>query len=187
MEAIATQVGGSTAGIAGFFFISKVLAWWYKRRVSGLVLLKGRTTLCSEMSNERLLFLDVDAYLEKMEEYKEAENNKGQMILLYTALKSKVDKMIRAYQKPVVMVSRHRDLLRVLGVPNKRIWFVCASQEAHQKAKLMYRDETQFAHDEAQRLRLLQTIKKNNVRVFEKLSDMKDIVRRIFKIENIEL
>ena len=66
MEAFGAQAVGSATGVASLFLISKLMLWWYRRRVSGLVVLKGKSTICKNLSNERLLFVDIDDYLEKM-------------------------------------------------------------------------------------------------------------------------
>lgn len=188
MEAVIGQITGSAGGVAGIFFLSKLLSWWYRRRVSGLVLLKGKTTICNELSSDKLLFLDLDMLMEKMPNFAEANKSKSDMVLLHTALKEMMDKLLRAYQKPIVFVSRHHDLLKVLGLKRKKIYFVCGSKEAHKKAELMYKDPAQFASDEAERLRLLQQIKEKNVKVYDNLSEVKNIVKRLFKLEdNISL
>ena len=183
MEAFGAQVVGSTTGVASLFLISKLMLWWYRRRVSGLVLLKGKTTICKKLSNDKLLFVDIDDYLEKKEGYKEALEDKSKMMLLYTALRSDVDKMIRSYQKPVVFVSRHKQLLKVLGIKKERLWFLCASRDAHKKSELLYNKAEEYAADEAERLRLLREFKDEKVKVFEQLTDINDIVKKLFKVK----
>lgn len=182
MEAFGAQAVGSATGVASLFIISKLMLWWYRRRVSGLVLLKGKSTICKSLSNERLLFVDIDDYLEKKEGYKEALEDKAKMMLLYTALRSDVDKMIRSYQKPVVFVSRHKQLLKILGIKKDRLWFICASREAHKKSELLYTKPEEYAADEAERLRLLRDFKDDKVKVFEALADIGDIVKKLFKV-----
>jgi hypothetical protein len=182
MEAFGAQAVGSATGVASLFLISKLMLWWYRRRVSGLVLLKGKSTICKSLSSERLLFVDIDEYLEKKEGYKEALEDKAKMMLLYTALRSDVDKMIRSYQKPVVFVSRHKQLLKILGIKKDKIHFVCASREAHKKSELLYNKPEEYAADEAERLRLLRDFKDEKVKVFEALADIADIVKKLFKV-----
>jgi len=104
------------------------------------------------------------------------------MMLLYTALRSDVDKMIRSYQKPVVFVSRHKQLLKILGIKKDKIHFVCASREAHKKSELLYNKPEEYAADEAERLRLLRDFKDEKVKVFEALADIADIVKKLFKV-----
>ena len=187
MEAILGQITGSAGGIAGIFMLSKMLTWYYRRRVNGLVLLKGKTTLCNDLSSQNLLFLDIDMLLSKMPNYEMAKVSKSDMILIHTAFKEVIDKLLRQYHKPVVFVSRSYELLRLLGLRNKKIHFVCASQEAHKKAELMYKNPLEFASDEAQRLRLLQQVKNKHVRVFDNLADIKKIVKDIYGVNDLSL
>lgn len=187
MEAIVGQITGSASGVAGIFMLSKLLTWYYRRRVNGLVLLKGKTTLCNELSSDKLLFLDIDMLLAKMPNYDMAKTSKSDMILIHTAFKEVIDKLLRQYHKPVVFVSRSYELLRLIGVRQKKIHFVCASQEAHKKAELMYKDAVEFAKDEAQRLRLLQSVKAKNVRVFDNLADLKKKVKEIYDVNDLSL
>lgn len=187
MEALIAQVGGSAGGVASIFMLGKLLAWYYKRKVSGLVLLKGKTTICNELGSEKLLFLDLDMFLEKMPNYEDALKSKSDMVLLHTALKEQIEKLMRVYQKPVVLVSRSYELLRIIGLKRKRIHFVCASKEAHRKAELMYKDAQQFASDEAQRLRLMNEIRPDNVKVFDNLADIKKIVAQVYNVKETRL
>lgn len=183
MEAFASQVGGSATGVASLFLLSKFMLWWYRRRVSGLLLLKGKTSICKELSNEKLLFIDLDEYLEKHDGYADAKENKSKMMLLYTKIRGETDKMIRSYQKPVVFVSRHRDLLKVLGINKHKLWFVCASKDAHAKSQLLYDDPEEFARDEAERLRLLREFDDKHVRVFDMVADITRIVKSLFNVK----
>ena len=183
MEAFGAQAVGSATGVASLFLLSKLMLWWYRRRVSGLVLLKGKTTICKELSSDKLLFVDVDEYLEKKEGYGDAQGDKAKMMLLYTQLRADVDKMIRAYQKPVIFVSRHKQLLKVLGIKKERMWFVCASREAHKKSELLYKKAEEYAADEAERLRLLRDFKDDHVKVFDALAEIPSIIRRLFKVK----
>ena len=187
MEAILGQMTGSAGGVAGIFMLSKLLTWYYRRRVNGLVMLKGKTTLCNELSSEKLLFLDLDMLLEKMPNYETAKASRSDMILIHTAFKEVIDKLLRHYHKPVVFVSRSFELLRLIGVRPKKIHFVCASQEAHKKATIMYKERDEYIGDEAQRLRLLQQVKQSKVKVFDNLEDIKKIVKEIYNVNDLSL
>lgn len=186
MEAFAAQAAGSATGVASLFLLSKMMLWFYRRRISGLVLLKGKSTICKNISSEKLLFIDIDEYLEKKDGFAEAKDNKSKMMLLYTQLRSDVDKMIRAYGKPVVFVSRHRELLKVLGIKKEKMYFVCASRDAHKKSELLYDNAEEFAQDEAERLRLLREFKDKQVKVFNELADIPKVVKECFKVKEIK-
>lgn len=182
MEPIATSTVGTVGGLASFFLLNKIMLWMKRRKAKGLLILKGKTTLCSRYSNNECVFLDVDTILEALPTYHEAKSQPSKLFLLYPIVRQQVDMLTRNIRKRIVYVSSNYELLRMLNVAKANIFFLCGTQEGHSKSQLLYDKPEEFALDDTRRLKYLHQLPKKQTMVFNNLTEIDRLVRQLFKL-----
>ena len=74
LSSVAGTVGKSVSGMFSTWIYTKYKKWRLKKRLTGVLLLKGCTTVCQKLSNSEVLFFDIDVLYRELTAPKEASD-----------------------------------------------------------------------------------------------------------------
>ena len=69
LSSVAGSVGKSMGGILSNWIYHKYKKWRLKKRLTGVLLLKGVSTLCQKLSNSEVLLFDIDTIYRELEQH----------------------------------------------------------------------------------------------------------------------
>jgi hypothetical protein len=120
------------------FLYNKFMSWRLKKRLHGIVLLKGTSTICQKFSSSEILFLDVDILYQSLTAPKEAsEVDKKPTILesymAFPIIRNHLYTISRVFKKNIVCVSHSHELIRALSIPVENTWFYAFSKELDER------------------------------------------------------
>jgi hypothetical protein len=174
------------------FLYNKFMSWRLKKRIHGIVLLKGTTTLCQKYSSSDILFLDVDILYQSLTAPKEAsEVDKKPTILesymAYPLIRSHLYNISRVFKKQIVCVSHSYELIRALSIPVENTWFYAFSKELDERTLPLFENEKQHAESVVNKLRIREHFNETHIVVCESMADLESKLKQKFNIASTQL
>lgn len=183
--------------------VSSLLAGWLgnwlakrklRRRLSGLLMMKGVSTLCCKLTTADVLFLDVDKLFQTLnipasadEATKEPTRNPVDIVLSYPVIRSHVMNVASVYKGKMVLVSNSLDLLRALPVLDINIVFACFSRAMEENIKIIYSSEAEHHESEVQKYRLLRELPETQMFICDNLADLYKKCEERYGVKRLQL
>lgn len=174
------------------YLYNKFMSWRLKRRLHGVVLLKGVSTLCQKLSSSENLFLDIDVLYSTLTVPKEAsEVDKPPTILesymAYPILRNHLYNISRAFKRNIICVSHSHELIRALSIPAENTWFFPFSREMDDRTLPLFASEKEHAESIVNKLRTRDRFDENKIVVVESMSDLDAKIKQKFGIHSTEI
>ncbi len=190
ISSVASAVASSPmGGLLGGWLYNKFKKWRLKKRLTGILLLKGVSTLCQKLSNTEVLFFDVDVIYRELTAPKEANDNKEPTVVenytAYPILRSHVWNLTNIYKGQVVIVSHNLELLRAVGVYNDNITFYAFSRDMEKNIGVIFPSEQERACAELTKFRMLRELPETQVVVVDNLKDLEEKIKVRYNMHNI--
>jgi hypothetical protein len=192
ISSLATAISSSPGRALTSWLCHHFLKWRLKKKLFGVVLLKGCTTLCEKLSSSEILFFDVDVLYHQLTAPKDASevDKKPSVVENYTAypiLRTHLFNLSKVFKNRIVIVSKSLELLKALGIYDDHLYFYVFSKEMEEKAVLIYSDEKQHKEAEVEKFRIKDQMKASNVVIIESMSDLETKLKTMFKINALSL
>ena len=192
ISSLATAISSSPGRALTSWLCHQFLKWRLKKKLFGVVLLKGCTTLCEKLSSNQILFFDVDVLYHQLTAPRSAEevNKKVSVVENYTAypiLRTHLYNLSKVYKNRIVIVSKSLELLKALGIYDDHLYFYAFSKEMEEKVGLIYTDEKVHKEAEVNKFRIKDQMKPSNVIVIESMADLEAKLKSQFAIEVLNL
>jgi len=192
ISSLATAISSSPGRALTSWLCHQFLKWRLKKKLFGVVLLKGCTTLCEKLSSNQILFFDVDVLYHQLTAPKSAEEvqKKVSVVENYTAypiLRTHLYNLSKVYKNRIVIVSKSLELLKALGIYDDHLYFYAFSKEMEEKVGLIYTDEKVHKEAEVNKFRIKDQMKPSNVIVIESMADLESKLKTQFAIEVLNL
>lgn len=111
-SALSAAAGSPTSSMLVDFLTSCWTKHKLRKRVSGLLMLKGVSTLCSKLTTADVLFLDIDKLFQTLilppsaeEENKENTTNPIDVLLTYPVIRAHIVNIASIYRSRIILVS----------------------------------------------------------------------------------
>lgn len=192
ISSLATAISSSPGRALTSWLCHQFLKWRMKKKLFGVVLLKGVSSLCEKLSSEEILFFDVDVLYHQLIAPKSAEevNKKPSVVENYTAypiLRTHLFNLSKVYKNRIVIVSKSLELLKALGIYDDHCYFYAFSKEMEEKVGLIYSDESEHKEAEVNKFRIKDQMKPSNVIIIESMNDLESKLKTQFSINKLNL
>ena len=192
ISSVASAVASSPmGGLLGGWIYNKFKKWRLKKRLSGVLLLKGVSTLCQKLSNTEVLFFDIDTIYKELTAPKEASDHKEPSVVenytAYPILRTHVWNLTNIYKGQIVIVSHNLELLRAVGVYNENITFFAFSKEMEKNIGVIFPSEIDRAHAELTKFRTLRELPETQVVIVNNLNDLEVKLKEKYHMNNISV
>ena len=159
--------------------------------MTGILLLKGCSTLCQKLSNNEVLFFDIDILYKELTAPKEAGDNKEPGVVenftCYPILKNHVFNLTNIYTGKVVIVSHSLELLKAVGVYNENIKFYAFSKEMEKNIGVIFPSEIDRSHAELTKFRTIREHPEDQVVIIDSLKDLEDKIKAQYNQNSISI
>jgi len=192
ISSVASAVASSPmGGLLGGWIYNKFKKWRLKKRLSGVLLLKGVSTLCQKLSNTEVLFFDIDTIYRELTAPKEATDHKEPSAVenytAYPILRTHVWNLTNIYKGQIVIVSHNLELLRAVGVYNENITFFAFSKEMEKNIGVIFPSEQERAFAELTKFRTLRELPETQVVIVNNLNDLETKLKEKYHMNNISV
>jgi hypothetical protein len=192
ISSVASAVASSPmGGLLGGWIYNKFKKWRLKKRLSGVLLLKGVSTLCQKLSNTEVLFFDIDTIYRELTAPKEATDHKEPSVVenytAYPILRTHVWNLTNIYKGQIVIVSHNLELLRAVGVYNENITFFAFSKEMEKNIGVIFPSEQERAFAELTKFRTLRELPETQVVIVNNLNDLETKLKEKYHMNNISV
>ncbi len=192
ISSLATAISSSPGRALTSWLCHQFLKWRLKKKLFGVVLLKGCTSLCEKLSSEDILFFDVDVLYHQLTAPRSAEevNKKPSVVENYTAypiLRTHLFNLSKVYKNRIVIVSKSLELIKALGIYDDHVYFYAFSKEMEEKVGLIYTDEKDHREAEVNKFRIKDQMKPSNVIIIESMNDLETKLKTQFSINKLNL
>lgn len=192
ISSLATAISSSPGRALTSWLCHQFLKWRMKKKLFGVVLLKGCTSLCEKLSSEDILFFDVDVLYHQLTAPKSAEevNKKPSVVENYTAypiLRTHLFNLSKVYKNRIVIVSKSLELIKALGIYDDHVYFYAFSKEMEEKVGLIYTDEKDHREAEVNKFRIKDQMKPSNIIIIESMNDLETKLKTQFSINKLNL
>jgi len=183
-------IGSGVSAIAGSPASSIVFEWvsnWFQKRrlakrVRGLVLLKGTTTMCSKLTTSEVVYIDCDSLLQVLQAPKDAEDlakapagvNPIDAMLAYSVIKRHIVNVCSVFKGKIVLISKSLDLLHALPVKSDNIYFAAFSKDMEENIGLIYATPKDHHEAEVNKFRVMREVDEEHTYIVESLKDLYD-------------
>jgi hypothetical protein len=181
-----SAVAGSPASSLLFDWVS---SWWQKRRLSkrvrGLVLLKGITTLCQKLSTPEVVYIDCDSLLQSLKLPHSAEELAAQQsgvkhpvsnpideLMCHAVVKNHIINITNVFKGKIVLVSKTLDLLYALPVKRENIYFAAFSKEMETNIGVIFANDVDHHRAEVEKFRIMREIEEERVYISDTMKDL---------------
>ena len=174
-------------------------SWWHKRRLSkrmrGLVLLKGVSTMCQKLSNSECVYIDCDTLWQTLNAPKDAESlakkpediNPVDAMLAYAFIKKTIIHITNVFKGKIVLVSKRLDLLHALPVKNEHIHFAAFSREMEGNIGIIFVNEAEHNASQIQKFRVMREVPEERVFIVDTMKDLYDKTAEKFGSKKVSL
>jgi len=169
------------------------MSWKLKKRLHGVILIKGISTLCQKYSSADILFLDVDVLYEQLTAPKEASDVGKKATVLeafmaYPIIRNHLYTISRVFKKNIVCVSHNHELIQALSIPADNTWFFAFSKEMDARTLPLFGgDEKQHAESVVNKLRTRDRFEESKIVVVETMNDLETKIKQKFGILQTEI
>ena len=189
LSSVAGSVGKSVGGILSNWIYHKYKKWRLKRRLTGVLLLKGVSTLCQKLSNSEVLLFDIDVLYRELTAPKEAADHKEPTVVenftAYPILRNHVFNLTNIYKGQIIVVSHNLELLRAVGVYDENIKFYAFSKNMETNIGVIFSSEIDRAHAELTKFRYIRELKEEQIVLVESLVDLEKKIKEHYHQNNI--
>jgi hypothetical protein len=181
LSSVAGTVGKSVSGMFSTWIYTKYKKWRLKKRLTGVLLLKGVSTISQKLSNNEVLFFDIDVLYRELTAPKEAvENHKEPTVVenftAYPILRNHVFNLTNIYKGQIIIVSHSLELLRAVGIYEENIKFYAFSKAMEQNIGVIFPSEVDRAYAELTKFR---TIREMNVEQIVLVDNLQDLEKKL--------
>ena len=192
ISSLATAVSSTPGKALTGWLYSKFMKWRLKKKLYGIVVLKGCSTICQKLSSSNVLFFDIDTIYRELTAPKEAcEATKEPTIVenytAYPLLRNHVINITKIYKGKVVVVSHSLELLQAVGVYNENITFYAFSREMEKNIGVIFPSEQERAYAELSKFRIMREISVAQVVVVDNLGDLEKKVKEKYNLNKISI
>lgn len=196
-------IGSGVAAIAGSptssIFLDWFSTWLQKRRlakrVRGLVLLKGITTLCTKLTTSEVVYIDCDSLLQTLQAPQDAEAlakapsgiNPIDSMLAYSVIKKHIVNVCSVYKGKIVLVSKNLELLNALPVKAENVYFAAFSKDMETNIGVIFANEKEHHEAEVNKFRILRTVDEERIYIVDNLKDLYDKTCEKFGSKRVQL
>lgn len=189
LSSVASSVGKSMGGILSNWIYHKYKKWRLKKRLTGVLLLKGVSTLCQKLSNSQVLLFDIDTIYRELTAPKEASDHKEPTVVenftAYPILRNHVFNLTNIYKGQIIVVSHNLELLRAVGIYDENIKFYAFSKNMETNIGVIFSSEIDRAHAELTKFRYIRELKENQIVLVESLVDLEKKIKEHYHQNNI--
>jgi hypothetical protein len=177
LSSVAGTVGKSVSGIFSNWMYTKYKKWRLKKRLTGVLLLKGVSTISQKLSNNEVLFFDIDVLYRELTAPKEAvEDHKEPTVVenftAYPILRNHVFNLTNIYKGQIIIVSHSLELLRAVGIYEENIKFYAFSKTMEQNIGVIFPSEVDRAYAELTKFRTIREMNAEQIVLVDNLQDL---------------
>lgn len=188
ISSLATAISSSPGRALTSWLYHRFMKWRLKKKLFGVVLLKGCTTLCEKLSSSDILLFDVDVLYHQLTSPKEASELEKKPSVVenftsYPILRTHLFNLSQVYKNRIVIVSKSLELLKALGIYEDNLFFYAFSKSMEENLNIIYTDEKMHHEAEVDKFRIKEKIKSTNVVVVETMNDLETKLKKQFNIE----
>jgi len=191
LSSVAGSVGKSMGGILSNWIYHKYKKWRLKKRLTGVLLLKGVSTLCQKLSNSEVLLFDIDVIYRELTAPKEASDHKEPTVVenftAYPILRNHVFNLTNIYKGQIIVVSHNLELLRAVGIYDENIKFYAFSKNMETNIGVIFSSEIDRAHAELTKFRYIRELNENQFVLVESLQDLEKKIKEHYHQNNISV
>ena len=181
-------IGSGVAALAGSpassLLADMLSSWWHKRRlrrrVSGLILVKGVSTMCQKLSNSECVYIDCDTLWQNLNAPSCAEShaknpdeiNPVDAMISYSIIKNHIINITNVFRGKIILVSKCHDLLRALPVKNENIYFAAFSKEMESNVCVIFSSEQEHHEAQLNKFRIMRSIPEERTYLCESMKDL---------------
>lgn len=192
LTSVAGTVGKSVSGIFSTWIYTKYKKWRLKKRLTGVLLLKGCTTVCQKLSNSEVLFFDIDVLYRELTAPKEAsEAHKEPSVLenftAYPILRQHVFTLTSIYKGQIVIVSHNLELLRAVGIYDENLKFYAFSKNMESNIGVIFPSEVERAYTELTKFRYIRELKVEQIVLVDNLQDLEKKLKEAYNMNSITI
>ena len=196
-------IGSGVSALAGSPASSILFEWlqnWFQKRrlskrVRGLVLLKGTTTMCSKLTTSDVVYIDCDSLLQTLQVPRDAEElarapaglNPVDAMLAYSVIKRHIGNVCSVFNGKIILVSKSLDLLNALPVKSDNIYFAVFSRDMELTIGVIYANEKEHHEAEVEKFRIMRAIPEERVYIVDSLKDLYDKTATRFGSKRVQL
>jgi hypothetical protein len=191
LSSVAGTLGKSVGGIFSNWIYNKYKKWRLKKRLTGVLLLKGVSTLCQKLSNSQVLLFDIDTIYRELTAPKEASDHKEPTVVenytAYPILRNHVFNLTNIYKGQIIVVSHNLELLRAVGIYEENITFYAFSKNMETNIGVIFSSETDRAHTELNKFRFIRDLQAHQVVLVDNLQDLEKKIKENYGQNNISV
>jgi hypothetical protein len=192
LSSIAGTVGKSVSGIFSTWMYTKYKKWRLKKRLTGILLLKGVSTICQKLSNNEVLFFDIDVLYRELTSPKEAvEAHKDPTVVenftAYPILRNHVFNLTNIYKGQIIIVSHNLELLRAVGIYEENIRFYAFSRDMEKNIGIIFPSEIDRAHAELTKFRTIREMNAEQIILVDSLLDLENKLKQQYHQNKINI
>jgi hypothetical protein len=192
LSSVAGTVGKSVSGIFSTWMYAKYKKWRLKKRLTGVLLLKGVSTVCQKLSNNEVLFFDIDVLYRDLTSPKEAvEDHKEPTVVenftAYPILRNHVFNLTNIYKGQIIIVSHSLELLRAVGIYEENIKFYAFSKAMEQNIGVIFPSEVDRAYAELTKFRTIREMNAEQIVLVDNLQDLEKKIKEQYHQNKINI
>lgn len=192
LASVAGTVGKSVSGIFSTWMYTKYKKWRLKKRLTGVLLLKGVSTISQKLSNNEVLFFDIDFLYRELTAPKEAiEDHKEPTVVenftAYPILRNHVFNLTNIYKGQIIIVSHSLELLRAVGIYEENIKFYAFSKTMEQNIGVIFPSEIDRAHAELTKFRTIREMNAEQIVLVDNLQDLEKKLKEQYHQNKINI
>jgi hypothetical protein len=192
LSSVAGTVGKSVSGIFSNWIYHRYKKWRLKKRLTGVLLLKGVSTVCQKLSNNEVLFFDIDVLYRDLTSPKEAvEDHKEPTVVenftAYPILRNHVFNLTNIYKGQIIIVSHSLELLRAVGIYEENIKFYAFSKAMEQNIGVIFPSEVDRAYAELTKFRTIREMNAEQIVLVDNLQDLEKKIKEQYHQNKINI
>lgn len=196
LYAIGSAVGAVAGSPASSLIFDVLINWFHKKRlakrVRGLLMMKGVTTLCQKLTSPDCVYIDVDSLQQTLNAPKSAEeankpSNPVDDILAYSIIKKHIINISSVFKGKIILVSKNYELLKSLPVKLENIYFAVFSRELEGNIGVIFQNEKEHRDAEVQKFRDLQHFVTERIYINDSMKELYENTEKIFCSKKVQL
>ena len=193
-------IGSATAAIAGSPASSLIFEWfanWFHKkrlakRVRGLILIRGVTTMCQKLTSPECVYIDCDSLHQTLQAPKSAEevgkpSNPVDEILAFSIIKKHIINITNVFKGKIILVSKNNELLKSLPVKCENTFFAAFSKEMESNIGVIFPNEKEHHDAEVAKFRIMRELNEDRVFINDNMKELYENVSKKFGSKRIVL
>lgn len=193
-------IGSATAAIAGSPASTLVFEWlanWYhkkrlSKRLRGLILLKGVTSMCQKLTSPECVYIDCDCLYQTLTAPKSAEDvakpaNVVDDLLSFSIIKKHILNITSVFKGKIILVSKNPDLLKSLPLKSENIFFAAFSRDMEENIGVIFPNEAEHHAAEIAKYRIMRELDEERMFLNDNLKDLYENVCKKFDSKKVML